>query len=78
MVFTCYYIILLINCFYSRRSKFFFSHSSLITENMVDVQMFLWLRCIPHTKYGKSIAIERVIFKGIVYREIKICNLHIT
>jgi len=31
----------------------FFSLSSLITENTVDVQMFLWLRCIPHTEYSK-------------------------
>jgi len=28
----------------------FFSLSSLITENTVDVKMFLWLRCIPHTE----------------------------
>jgi len=31
----------------------FFSLSSLITENTFDVQMILWLRCIPHTEYSK-------------------------
>jgi len=55
-----------------------FSLSSLITKNIVDAQMFLWLRCIPHTEYGKSIATERVIIKGILYREIKTGNIHIT
>jgi hypothetical protein len=55
----------------------FFSLSSLITENTVDVQMFLWLRYIPHTEYGKSTAMKRVIIKGILYREVKTSNVHI-
>jgi hypothetical protein len=36
-----------------------------------------WLRCIAHTEYGTSIAMEIVIIKGILYREIKKCNVHI-
>jgi len=55
MGFTCYYII----------------NRSFISENTVHVQMSLWLRCIPHTGYGNSIAIERVIIKGILYRQIR-------
>jgi hypothetical protein len=55
----------------------FFSLSSLITENTFDVQMFLWVPCIPHSEYGTSIAMEIVIIKGILYREIKTGNVHI-
>jgi hypothetical protein len=53
-----------------------FSPSSSITEKTGDVQMFLWLLCIPHTEYGKSIAMERVIIKGILFREINTGNVH--
>jgi hypothetical protein len=54
-----------------------FSLSSSIIEKRVDVQMFLWLPCIPHTEYGKSIAMKRVIIKGILYREINTGNVNI-
>jgi hypothetical protein len=54
-----------------------FSLSSSITGKTGDVQMFLWILCIPHTEHGKSIAMERVIIKGILYREIKTGNVHI-
>jgi len=49
-----------------------FSLISLITENTVDVQRFLWLRSIPQTEYGKSIAMESLIMKSVLYIEINI------
>jgi hypothetical protein len=49
MVFSCYYLILFINLPFSIIEAFFIL-SSLITQNTSDVQMFLWLRCIPHTE----------------------------
>jgi hypothetical protein len=39
----------------------FVALSSLITENTFDEQLFLWLRCIPYTEYGQSIAMETVM-----------------
>jgi len=71
MVFTCYYKILFIICFFSRCSKFSSASFLLIIENTFDVKIFLLLRCIPYTEYSKSLAMERMIIKGIVYREIK-------
>jgi hypothetical protein len=32
----------------------FFSSCPFITQNTSEVQIFLWLQCIPHTIYGKS------------------------
>jgi hypothetical protein len=48
-----------------------FSLIFLITQNTFDLQRFLWLRSIPQTEYGKSIAMENVIIKSILYMEIK-------
>ena len=55
----------------------FFSLGSLIIEKTDDVQMFPCLRCIPHTEYGTSLAMEIMIIKGILYREIKTGSVHI-
>jgi len=37
--------------------------------------MFKYSVC-THTEYGKSIAMENVIIKVILYREIKTVNVH--
>ena len=56
-------------------SKFeaFFTISSFITENTVDVQMFLCLRCIPYTEYG-NVSCLSLCIASLIILTAKVCR----